>query len=69
MDGRRRRANRGGKERVEVVQNVKGATLLELTIKEVKRGNLVYTDRFQSFNGLISYGFRHKRIDHGKTIR
>jgi transposase len=59
---------RGGKVRVEVVQNVKGATLLDLTIKKVKRGSLVYTDRFQSYNGLVSYGFRHQRIDHGKRF-
>ncbi|NLX49852.1 MAG: IS1595 family transposase, partial [Methanospirillum sp.] len=59
---------RGGKVRVEVVRNVKGETLLELTIKKVKRGSLVYTDRFHSYNGLVSYGFRHKRIDHGKRF-
>jgi transposase len=59
---------RGGKVRVEVVQNVKGETLLDLTIQKVKRGSLVYTDRFQRYNGLVSYGFRHKRIDHGKRF-
>ncbi len=59
---------RGGKVRVEVVQNVKEEILLERTIQKVKRGSLVYTDRFQSYNGLVSYGFRHKRIDHGNRF-
>jgi transposase len=59
---------RGGKVRVEVVRNVTGETLLEMAIKKVKRGSLIYTDKFRSNNGLISYGFRHMRIDHGKRF-
>jgi len=39
---------RGGRVRVEVVKDVRGETLLEMTIKKVKRGNLVYTDKFRS---------------------
>jgi transposase len=59
---------RGGKVKVEVVGDVKGDTLLGLAIKKVKRGSLIYTDRFRSYNGLISYGFKHRRIDHGKKF-
>jgi len=59
---------RAGKVRVEVVQNVSGETLLTMAIKKVKRGSLIYTDKFRSYNGLISYGFRHMRIDHGKRF-
>ena len=59
---------RGGKVRVEVVQNVSGETLLTMAIKKVKRGSLIYTDKFRSYNGLVSYGFRHMRIDHGKRF-
>jgi transposase len=71
--GGRRKGNRGilergGKVNVEVVGDVKGDTLLELAIKKVKRGSLIYTDRFRSYNGLVSYGFKHKRIDHGKLF-
>lgn len=39
-----------------------------MAIKKVKRGSLIYTDKFRSYNGLISYGFRHMRIDHGKRF-
>jgi len=59
---------RGGKVRVDVVQNVTGETLLTMATKKVKRGSLIYTDKFRSYNGLISYGFRHMRIDHGKRF-
>jgi transposase len=41
---------------------------LELAIKKVKRGSLIYTNRFRSYNGLVSYGFKHRRIDLGKKF-
>jgi len=59
---------RGGKVTVEVVSDVQSETLLELAIKKVKRGSLIYTDKFRSYNGLVSYGFKHRRIDHGKKF-
>jgi transposase len=59
---------RGGKVRIEVIQHVPGETLLTMAIKKVKRGSLIYTDKFQSYSGFISYGFRHMRIDHGKRF-
>jgi transposase len=59
---------RGGKVKVEAVSDVKGDILLELAIRKVKRGSLIYTDRFRSYNGLVSYGFKHRRIDHGKKF-
>ena len=56
---------RGGKVRVEVVEDVMGDTSLNLILKKVKLGSLVYTDKFRSYDGLVSYGFKHERIDHG----
>ena len=44
---------RGGKVKVEVVHDVKCDTLLELAIRKVRRGSLIYTDRFRSYNGLV----------------
>ena len=59
---------RGGKVKVEVVKDVKAETLLREAIKKVKRGSLIYTDRFRSYDGLVMYGFRHERIDHSKRF-
>ena len=59
---------RRGKVRVDVVQNVTDETLLTMAIKKVKRGILIYTDKFRCYGGLISYGFRYLRIDHGKRF-
>jgi len=59
---------RGGKVEVDAVEDVKGDTLLNLTLKKVKRGSLIYTDKFRSYDGLVSYGFKHERIDHGQKF-
>jgi len=58
---------RNGKVKVEVVKDVSGETLLRETIKKVKRGSLIYTDKFKSYDSLVMYGFRHERID--KSVR
>jgi len=55
-----------GKVKVEVVKDV-SCELLRETIKKVKRGSLIYTDKFRSYDGLVMYGFRHERVD--KSIR
>ncbi len=59
---------RGGKVVVEVVRDVSRESLLRLAIQKVKRGSLVYTDKYKGYDGLVSYGFRHERIDHGKRF-
>lgn len=50
---------RGGKVQVEVVLNVKGETIFERTIQQVKRESLVYIGRFQSWNGLVLQNFHY----------
>jgi transposase len=68
--GRRGRGlvERRGKVRVEVVEDVSAESILRSAIKKVKRGSIIYTDRFRSYDGLVMYGFRHERIDHGKRF-
>ncbi len=59
---------RDGKVKVEVVRDVKAETLLREAIKKVKRGSLIYTDKYKSYDGLVMYGFKHERIDHSVYI-
>ena len=54
---------RSGKVKVEIVKDVSAETLLRETIKKVKRGSLIYTDKFKSYDGLVMHGFNHERID------
>ena len=59
---------RRGKVRVEVVRDVRAETLLGLAIKTVRRGSIVYTDKFKSYDALMFCGYRHLQIDHGKRF-
>jgi transposase len=54
---------RNGKVKVEIVKDVSAETLLRETTKKVKRGSLIYTDKFRSYDSLVMYGFKHERID------
>jgi transposase len=55
---------RKGKVKVSVVPNVSTRTLMDKTVTLVKRGSLVYTDRFASYDALTFYGYQHLRVDH-----
>ncbi len=57
---------RNGVVRVEVVKDVKARTLLDLTVKTVRRGSIVYTDKFKSYDSLMFCGYRHLNLDHKK---
>jgi len=57
---------RDGLVHVNVVPDVSAATLLKLTIKKVRRGSVVYTDKFRSYDSLMFCGYRHLKVDHGK---
>jgi transposase len=59
---------RNGKVQVTVVPNVTAETLIGLTVKTVRRGSIVYTDKFGSYNSLMFCGYRHLKIDHSKRF-
>ena len=59
---------RNGRVKVEVVKDVTAETILKEMIRKVKRGSLIYTDKFKSYDGLVMYGFRHERIEHSKRF-
>jgi transposase len=43
-------------------------TLLNLTVKTVRRGSIVYTDKFKSYDSLMFYGYRHLKINYKKRF-
>jgi len=59
---------RNGKVQVTVVPNVTAKTLIGLTVKTVRRGSIVYTDKFGSYNSLMFCGYRHLKLDHNKRF-
>jgi transposase len=57
---------RNGTVKVEIVPNVRAETLLSITVKTVRRGSVVYTDRYQVYDSLMFCGYRHLSLDHKK---
>jgi transposase-like protein len=51
---------------VEVVPTTRAKDVLALTVKKVRRGSIVYTDRYKAYDTLMFCGYRHLRVDHGK---
>lgn len=57
---------RRGRVSVTVVPDVSAETLLGETIRHVKRGSLIYTDRYRGYDALTFCGYQHLRVAHGK---
>jgi transposase len=55
---------RNGKVKVNVVPNVKAETLTNEVIKVVRRGSIVYTDKFKGYDALMYCGYKHLKVDH-----
>jgi len=60
--------SRGNRVFVQVVPNCKAETLLDLTVKKVRRGSIVYTDKYKVYDALMCCGYRHLAVDHGKCF-
>ena len=59
---------RGGHVEVTVVADCSAESLLNATVRAVKRGSLVYTDRWKGYDTLTFCGYRHLRIDHARRF-
>jgi len=59
---------RNGVVKVEVIKNVTAETLLNMTVKTVRRGSIVYTDKFRGYDSLMFCGYRHIKINHQKIF-
>lgn len=59
---------RHGRVQVTVVKDCSAESLLSETLRAVKRGSLVYTDRWRGYDTLAFCGYRHLRVDHNKRF-
>lgn len=59
---------RNGIVRVDVLKDVTAESILSLTIKIVRRGSIVYTDKFKSYDSLMFCGYRHLKVDHSRRF-
>lgn len=55
---------RGGKVSVSIIQNVSAERLMGETVKKVRRGSVVYTDKWRGYDSLMFCGYKHLSIDH-----
>ncbi|MFN3654220.1 MAG: IS1595 family transposase [Candidatus Nitrosotenuis sp.] len=55
---------RGGRVSVSIIQNVSADTLMGETVKKVRRGSIVYTDKWRGYDSLMFCGYKHLSIDH-----
>ena len=55
---------RGGKVSVSIVQDVSGESRMTETVKRVRRGSIVYTDKWRGYDSLMFCGYKHLNIDH-----
>lgn len=58
---------RNGKVFTKIVKNCKREALMPIIKGKILTGSTVYTDSWKSYDGLILYGYRHKRIHHAKN--
>ncbi len=60
--------SRGGRAYVEIVPNVKAETLLDITVKKIRRGSVIYTDKYKVCDSLMCFGYRHLSVDHSSRF-
>ena len=56
---------RGGKVAVNIIKDVSAETLINETVTKVRRGSIVYTDKWKGYDSLMFCGYRHLNVDHG----
>jgi len=59
---------RNGKVYTETVKDVSGKTLKDIIRSKVDTDSIIYSDSFRSYDGLVAYGYKHKRINHNKRF-
>ena len=59
---------RNGKVYTETVKDVSGNTLKDIIRSKVDTDSIIYSDSFRSYDGLVAYGYKHKRINHNKRF-
>lgn len=59
---------RNGIVKVELIKDVTTETLLNMTVKTVRRGSIVYTDKFRGYDSLMLCGYSHIKINYHKIF-
>ncbi len=57
---------RGGEVVVQMLSNVKQATIAPVIQKMLSPGTLIYTDEYSIYARLTEWGYGHKTVNHGQ---
>lgn len=57
---------RSGDVVIRMLENVQQTTIKPLVEQFIKPGALVYTDEYAIYNKLVTWGYSHKSVCHGK---
>ena len=49
---------------MSILKDVSAETLVGETVKKVRRGSIVYTDRWRGYSSLMFCGYKHLSVDH-----
>ena len=60
---------REGKVIVSIIPNASADSLLHETVKKVRRGSIVYTDKWRGYDSLMFCGYKHLNIDHEQKFK
>jgi len=60
---------RDGKVSVSILSDVTAESLINETVKKVRRGSIVYTDRWRGYSSLMFCGYRHLSVDHSRKFK
>lgn len=59
---------RNGTVSVDIIQDASAKSLVKETVKKVRRGSIVYTDKWKGYDSLMFCGYRHLQIDHDERF-
>ena len=57
---------RGGEVVIQMLSNVKQATIAPVIQKIISPGTLIYTDEYSIYARLVKWGYEHKQVNHGQ---
>jgi len=60
---------RRGMVSVSIIGDVSAESLMTETIKKVRRGSIVYTDKWRGSDSLMFCGYKHRSIDHSHRFK
>jgi len=55
---------RNGIVHINIVKDVTAESLINETVKKVRRGSIVYTDKWKGYDSLMFCGYKHLSVDH-----